>query len=919
MAIACALGAAAAEAQPYPTYDFAVHFDAERHVISGTVRITRPAGDSRPRDVWWFHLPPNRFARKDSRGPRQRIGRVPFGARLAEIDTADPAFPDGFSAGNIEIMAIRDEAGRALAFSREANAMLPQGFWPGEALLRVETAAARGDSLVIEFTTQLPQRYWDGWTTAGIFAEQWYPVLLDFREGAWMRDVFQPSGGTFRLALTVSRAGWVLAGREEAVWGKPGAPLRFPDRGLPSRAFPLLVLWDHTLVTRPSGQARMDSLFTAENQRNGALAARIGAAFADFMQERYGLPLEPGRVTFVQSDSPTGEIRAAGNIVVIPLVYYKNPRILNRLFLGRLSQAMAEIWFGETVWANRDTETWLHLGVTGFLSLEFFEHRYGPDAGIHDLVDWLSPKFREHFFETAVLNNMRAGTDAPLSISLHHYPYRGEAMVALYQKAPLVWRSLAHAIGKEKFAEGLKLLFAERAYRSVTSSQFQEVLERVSGRSLERFFRQWFHGVTHLDYQLVEWKTQADGAKFRVTVKVRRNEPGIMPVELLAVARNGEEYRERWDGEAETKTFEFHLSAPLERVVLDPGEYLLDTSRQNNHSRRNLRLRPFYDWSKERESLATIFAIAGGNAIDGNIVGIGTNIRFNQDSRLRFVPIYAQKTSQILFEADFRKARFLHPRLTFLAALQNVGGQKTFRTGLSFDHRTPPAFAVRSSAALQLQEVGAPRTLADNLANLQQEGKTNNILLSEAVTFLPGQPFSSTIRLEIEHAQPAFSSDFRYTTAQLTWGQAFDFAANHALRLEALAGLTKGETPIQKKHLLGDPLVLRGFPRTVELVSDRLAALRLEYRLVLTRRIFGENLQTRRIVAIFFYDIGKGWANDETFDLAPTRKDIGFGLNLVVNGLSLVEFPLRVEIAFPLGDPVYKERQVIFFQALTFF
>ena len=70
---------------------------------------------------------------------------------------------------------------------------------------------------------------------------------------------------------------------------------------------------------------------------------------------------------------------------------------------------------------------------------------------------------------------------------------------------------------------------------------------------------------------------------------------------------------------------------------------------------------------------------------------------------------------------------------------------------------------------------------------------------------------------------------------------------------------------------------------------------------------------------LFFGDVGKGWNNGENFDDAITRRDVGIGFNIDLSLLNVLDFPLRVEVAFPVGDPEFKDRQVILLQALSFF
>ena len=392
-----------------------------------------------------------------------------------------------------------------------------------------------------------------------------------------------------------------------------------------------------------------------------------------------------------------------------------------------------------------------------------------------------------------------------------------------------------------------------------------------------------------------------------------------MPVELQINLADGGRITRRWDGEEESARLELDVPAPVESIMLDPQEYLLETNRQNNLSTANIRWRPFYDWSKERESLVTIVARLGGNAIDGNIIGVGSRVKIDSNNSFAFVPILAENTGEVLFEAAYSRNRFLSPDTTLQFTASKLGGQRTFSTGIRFSHAAGGALESGTTYTLNFEEVEAASLGSSPEDPIQQPGSTNNLNILHKSTFGEDQPYASDFTLELEHSQPAFDSDFKYTSLLGNYGQQLDFHINHAVRFELIRGLIDGKGPLQKQHLLGDPLVLRGFPRTVSLVNDNIAALRLEYQFVATRRIFGETVQNRKLTLLFFGDVGKGWNNGERFADAITRRDVGIGFNIDISLLNTLDFPLRVELAFPVGDPEFKDRQVILLQAVSFF
>lgn len=907
-------------AQSYPQVDLQVSLDTNRRLISGVLRVRVAPEDARPRDAWWFRLPPNRFLEEDPRGIAKRIAPSPIGFHFSIEDPIDPMFPGGFSAGNIQIVSVEDEAGRRLLFTKESDPDLPVGMWRGDALMRVVFApGSSGREIKVHFVTTLPERHVDGWSDVGIVAEQWHPLLLGFQQGAWVRDAFSPAGAEYQLQVKLDRAGWLKVGEQAARKMEGGSTLITAPTGEAQRVYPLIYVPSRSQLERHTTLGHYQIFFEEGNERIANTTLDISEQFAAFAQRRYGFLQTQNNITFLQSDMGTGEITTSGNTIIIPTMYFKNSSLLDRVYAGKLARALAEIWFGEQVWANRNTDAWLHLGLTGFLALEYFEYTYGWDAPVHDLMDWLSPRYREHFFESKTLNQIRSGGDVPLTVPIYYFEFHSRAMVAVYQKAPLVIRALKFTIGEESFNEGLRRFYETYSQRQASIRGFQEAMEEAHGQPLDWFFDAWFRGTTRMDYALGDWESEPTPDGYKLSVELLRLEAGIMPVAIEISLEDGRKIRRKWDGKDERVTLEVNLPAPVESITLDPQEYLLETDRLNNHSSRDIRWRPFYDWSKEREMLVTIVARIGGNAIDGNTVGVGTNIKINSRNTLTVIPIYGENTREVLFEADYSSNFFFGPDTALQLQASKIGGRRTFSTGVRFIHSAGGHVNSSSTYAFNFEEVDAASlgTAADE--PIQQPGNTNNISLFQRTVFGSGEPYSADLTFELEHSQPAIDSDFKYTSFKGVYGQQLDFHVNHALRFELIRGLIDGKGPIQKQHLLGDPLVLRGFPRTIGLVSDNIAALRLEYQFVATRKVFGETMQNRKLTLLFFGDIGKGWNNGETFDEALTRRDVGVGFTMDLSLLNTLNFPLRMELAYPVGDPEYKDRQVILLQALSFF
>lgn len=908
------VAAEAAAQPPYPVYRLEAHLDREAHTLTGTVRIELGEADPRPRREWWLHLPPNRFLEKDPRGFRRATHAIPFAPRFAGEPAVDRMFPDGFSPGRIRILAVHDGQGRPVPHDLHDNAAVREGFSVRDGLLRARfPAGSPGRVLVVRFRTRLPHRHWDGWDARGVFAERWHPVLLNYRSGEWIRRVSEPAPGRYALRLTTDRRATVVPPARAPRPIGPERPLRLPLQAEPARTFPVIVVDAMEQARAEAGALQVHSLYRPGDTRTGELALEIGAGAAAYLRDHYGLAPPVEHLTLVQTAIPEGDPFATRGAVFIPRPDYHNTPWLDRVLLGRVARAVAQQWFGETLLADADRQAWFIYGLSGFVSLEFFAHLYGWDAAVHSITDWLAPRYREHYFEKPMRDLMRRERDAPVVTSLWHHPLPRTARVVVHDKAPLVIRQLNYVLGEDTFHRGLQRLLATHRHRPVDAAAFQQAMETAAERPLDWYFDAWFHGTPQLDYALAGWQqTPIDGG-YRVRVRVRRLADGRMPLKVRLVTGDGTPVERRWPGIEPEATLVFETDKRVREVVLDPEEELLEIERRNNHSAANVRLRPFFDWSKNREVLVSVRGRAGGNAIDGNYVMIGANVTFNEDNELRFLPGYGQESGEPIYDVGWTRRRFLFPRLKLQLRQSRIGGRELFGAGLSYRHDTPPRMNLRSGLELRLEHVDRPPG-GDGGGR-----STNNVLWNEHWSHTTTASTHHVVDLGWERSREDYGSDFDYDIVKGSVTNGVTLGFDHTLLAEVIRAATYGTAPVQKKPLLGDPLVLRGYPRTLALVRDNIAAVRLDYEYVLSRAIVGREIQTRRTTGILFVDFGKAWDNDESPDDTPQRQNVGVGLEVAVNVMSQVEVPLRVEVARPVNDSEYDRTQYVFFRALAFF
>lgn len=905
---------------PVARYEVAAEICATDKTIVGEVTVTLAAGDPRAAGALWFHLPPNRFLAPDPRGERRHLAPLPFAYSSVSQGLRDPWLPDGFSAGSIRIVSVRTLEGVPLPTALIDNPRLPQGYSVRQGLLRVEApGGAPLTGVVIAFETRLPHRVVDGWSETAWVLEHWFPELARFDAGAWDLDVHRPRPAHFAGRIASATPGWVATGRGTAQWLAAGVALTVPEDAAPQKGLPLAFLPQAQRSDALYGDLPIASLHPPGGARIAELSQRVTRVFLQHVETRFHLPPPRPGILLVQGDLPPGETLTLGHMVVLSRDFSHETSLMDRLFVGTLAAALARVWFGETVWCDEDREAWLPLGFSGYLALDFFEALYGWDARIHTITDWLSPRFREHFYESPVRGLSRAGKDAPLLISLTGYPRAHTALVVLHRKAPLVLRSLAYVVGPEAFAGAVEAFYRDFQGREAGHDDWQATVQQQSGTDLDWFFAEWFHRTEVVDYAIADWHQEPAGNGTRLIVTVSRLGTGRMPVVVQVTMEDGSVVSRRISGVLPQEQVEFALATPPQSVDLDPDELLLEDDRRNNHSSSLYRVRPFFDWSKQREVLVSLQGSLGGNAVDGNYAGLGVNVQLDVDNQVRFIPIYGERTGLIDYEVGWSRSHFLNRHLSLEVSAQRLGGLFNRSVQLSYGHDVPDGFYLSTNVAAGAEQVDAVHLVDDGRVRSQPAGEANHLQISHSATALWSSRWASNWLLSVEHGQPSYGSNFEYTLTGVHLGQSLTFTPWQSVELELIRDGSAGTAPLQKQPLLGGPQALRGYPRDFRLVHEQLAAARLEYHWTLTRAVIGREIQSRRIQLILFSDVGKSWDNRQDVEKAPQRQDVGIGVEFDVNVVGFVLFPARLEIAIPYDDPEYKTLKVILFQALSFF
>lgn len=215
---------------------------------------------------------------------------------------------------------------------------------------------------------------------------------------------------------------------------------------------------------------------------------------------------------------------------------------------------------------NEWKEGWLDEGFTSFQTTWFWEGM-GRDSGYTKL-------------ERFVAQLDSAGRSEPASKVSETYRDFTSYQLAIYVRGELFFHQLRYLLGDETMHRVLRAYYDRWKLKHVDETAFREVAEEVSGRDLKPFFAQWLHSVDPVDYA-VGGTTRKQGGSWVTRVEVLRNAKGVIPVEVMVIAR-GDSATRRIEGTSEREWVELRTRTEPVEVVLDPRARTHDRDPANN-------------------------------------------------------------------------------------------------------------------------------------------------------------------------------------------------------------------------------------------------------------------------------------------------------------------------------------------------
>lgn len=222
---------------------------------------------------------------------------------------------------------------------------------------------------------------------------------------------------------------------------------------------------------------------------------------------------------------------------------------------------IAHQWFGNMATEKNFGHLWLSEGFATYFTILYIQNKYGKQKGMEMLLDDRDQVVR---FARVSKNPVVDTVSAPMALLNPNS----------YQKGGWVLHMLHEELGDSAFWKGIRTYYASYAGKTAGTEDLQKVMESVSGKKLDVFFKQWLFtpGQPKLD---ISWKYLAGKKKLEVTVSQTQPSLFVFPLEIKYILPDGTEKTKRLDISKPSETFHLPLNDQPAAVEADPGVKLL--------------------------------------------------------------------------------------------------------------------------------------------------------------------------------------------------------------------------------------------------------------------------------------------------------------------------------------------------------
>ncbi|MEO5945310.1 MAG: M1 family metallopeptidase [Chitinophagaceae bacterium] len=223
----------------------------------------------------------------------------------------------------------------------------------------------------------------------------------------------------------------------------------------------------------------------------------------------------------VQSKTTFGGLENANTI------FYSESSVKgNRQSESLLAHEIAHQWFGNYATEKSFAHLWLSEGFATYMTILYLENKYGKDTAITMLKEDRDQA-------------IGFGKRNPLPVVNDTKDYMALLNANSYQKGGWVLHMLRRELGDSIFWKSIQLYYSTYGGSVADTDDLRKVFEKVSGKDLQQFFKQWLFTATNPNLKIT-WSYNASTNKLSITTEqLQKGEAYEFPLEIALTSGKG--------------------------------------------------------------------------------------------------------------------------------------------------------------------------------------------------------------------------------------------------------------------------------------------------------------------------------------------------------------------------------------------
>ncbi len=396
----------------------------------------------------------------------------------------------------------------------------------------------------------------------------WYPRLVTYQQGQWHPEISELSD--YSVSARVLDKLFAISPLAPVSLSSSDHTYRYSAER--QSGLDLIFTPDLLLRTADVDDVQLRYYYPGKMQKWSTEALQITEEILRFFKQRYGV--FPGkRLTIVATEDGKYPVISSQQLLILRNSFAegKDEARSRQQLTEWLVYGIAQQYWGQRVRQNQEFVPWVTQGLALYTGQVYMQQK----RKSYLLGDQTSENY---------LRSARQGWNTSLQtprLILDRQPLNSFSALA-QGKGYTIFRMLDVLLGK-KVLENLEVQLQKRyLQKDLTVQDFQIELEKIAGKDLQWFFRQWVQESHVIDYAIQSLQVSEREGKYTVTVTVQRLGEAVMPVSIALVLKSGEVVFHLWDGNSRSERLSFDVPSEVKEVRLDPSGVTPDVDRSNN-------------------------------------------------------------------------------------------------------------------------------------------------------------------------------------------------------------------------------------------------------------------------------------------------------------------------------------------------